>query len=77
MSVRKIRRRGGASSHPHSVISARKLPTAWMRRIRSAMVIGSPVTLLVAVASEVMNGSMCRRRSSWFSEVRLGSVAAR
>jgi hypothetical protein len=29
-----------------------------MRLIRSATVIGSPVTLLVAVVSEVMNGSM-------------------
>ena len=37
-----------------------------MRLIRSATVIGSPVTLLVAVVSEVMNGSMCWRRSSWF-----------
>ena len=30
-----------------------------MRLIRSATVIGSPVTLLVAVVSDVMNGSMC------------------
>ena len=48
-----------------------------MRLIRSATVIGSPVTLLAVVVSEVMNGSMCRRRSSWFSDVRVGSTAAR
>jgi len=76
-SVRKISRRGGASSHPHSVISARKFPTAWTRLIRSATVIGSPVMLLAAVVSEVMNGSMCRRRSSSASDVKVGSTAAR
>lgn len=73
--MRKINRRGGASSHPHSVISARKFPTAWTRLIRSATVIGSPVMLLTAVVSEVMNPSICRRRSSCASEVKVGSAA--
>ena len=33
--------------------------------------------MLAVVVSEVMNGSMCRRRSSSASEVKVGSTAAR
>ncbi len=71
-SARKINFRGGASSQLHSVTSERKLPTAWTRRIRSATVIGSPVTVLTAVVGEVRNGSMCRRRSRSVSKAMSG-----
>ena len=59
------------------MISARKLPTACTRLIRSATVMGAPVTELTVVVSEVMNGSMCRRRSNEFSDAMSGSTAAR
>ena len=48
-----------------------------MRLIRSATVIGSPVTLLVAVVNDVMNGSMRRRRSNCDKDAKVGSAAAR
>ena len=77
MSERKISSPRRCSSHPHSVMSARKLETAMDPSGRSATVIGSPVLVLSGSGQRVEIGLDVATAVQSASDVKPGSTAAR